>query len=149
MRQTSKTPSAQTKKRIQELLRQIGLARQEGICFFSGKEIGGKTHLECTSKQTKDGHIIMQYDHLNPREHNVSFADARLGIVICQGLHGWKSFNDGNKRLYDAAAKHYLPPDIVKLWELVEADRKSHPMGAWEWQKIELALTQDLAQGNY
>ncbi len=144
MRQTSKTPSAIAKKEIQELLRQIGLVKQKGKCFFAGKEISGKIHSYCTSKDTKDGHLIMQYDHLNPREKNVSFANPDLGVVICQGVHGWKSFSDTNKKLYDQAVRKYLSPKRRKLWKRVEADQKSYPMSAWDWAKEEIALIQEL-----
>lgn len=146
MRQTAKTPSAQAKKVIQELLRQIGLARQGGECFFLGKWINGKTHAYCTSNETKDGHITMQYDHLESRSKNVSYADSRLGVVICQGLHGWKSFNDANKKIYDADIKKYLTPETITLWKRVEDDKKSYPMGIYEWNKTIIALTAELQQ---
>jgi len=135
MRTTSKTPSAQAKKEIQELLRQVGLKWQKGKCFFEDKEINGKIHSDCSGFAPSDGHLILQYDHLNPRERNVSYANPLLGIIVCKGLHGWKSFSDTNKQIYDKAAKKYLHPARKKLWKQVEDDRKSYPMSAWDWQK--------------
>jgi hypothetical protein len=144
MRQHAKTPSAQAKVRIQALLREIGIARQKGICFFAGKEVNGRIH-ECSGWRN-DGELVLQYDHLNPREKNVSFADSRLGLVICKGIHGWKSFSDANKKIYDDAARKYISPAQRKLWRRVENDHKNYPMGAWEWTKCEMALTQELKE---
>ena len=135
MRLHAKTDSAKLKVEIQALLRQIALKRQDGLCFFLGKAIGGRRHAYCTSNLTKDGHIVMQYDHLLSRAKNVSFANPDLGVAICQGLHGWKSVSDGNKKLYDIAAKKYVGARIRKLWKRCEDDGGTYPMGAWEWSK--------------
>jgi hypothetical protein len=32
------------------------------------------------------------------------------------------------------------------LWDRVENERKTYAMGLWEWTKVELALTKDLAE---
>lgn len=144
MRKNANTPSALAKVEIQELLRQVGLKWQNGTCFFLGKKIGGKVHSRCTSKETKDGHIVMQYDHLNPRERNVSYANPLLGLVICQGLHGWKSFNDSNKKLYDDAARKYISVERRKLWKKVEEDHKSYLMTLWDWEKEIISLKAEL-----
>lgn len=142
MKKKSNTPSSLAKQEIQRLLREVGLKRQDGLCFFLGKQVGGKRH-EC-SGWANDGHLVLQYDHLNPRERNISYANPDLGVVICKGLHGWKSFSDGNKKLYDKVAMKYLSPARRKLWRRVEADRKSYPMVLWDWQKEIIALKKEL-----
>lgn len=139
MRSHSITPSARSKDHIQDLLREIALLR-DGGCVFRGKEIGGQLH-QCSSNATKDGHLVLQYDHLNPRSYNVSFYNLDLGVIICQGLHGWKKWH---KEEYDAAVKKLIGKKRTALWERIAADKKAYPMSAWDWAKVELALQSDL-----
>ena len=91
-----KEDTAQTvKDRIQAILRQIAIIRDGGCVLapFQGKD--GIPH--CNGYR-KDGELVLQYDHLNSRGFNVSYADARLGVIICKGHHGWKHMTDNNKK---------------------------------------------------
>jgi hypothetical protein len=41
---------------------------------------------------TKDGHLILQFDHLNTRARNISFGYRRLGVGVCERHHiFWKA----------------------------------------------------------
>jgi hypothetical protein len=133
LNKNSKTSSSQMKAEIQDLLRRYSLQR-DGGCVFRGIWFNGKVH-QCSSNQTKDGHLVLQYDHLNPRERNVSYANPDLGVIICQGLHGWKSFSDYNKQIYDEAVRDIIGPERSSLWDRVKQDHKSYPKSAWDWQK--------------
>jgi hypothetical protein len=91
---------------------------------------------------TKDGHTVLQYDHLNSRGFNVSFADVRLGVILCQGHHTWKTFRA--KKQYDELVRQIIGPERAALWDHVENDRKVYPMSAWDWAKVEIGLQQEL-----
>jgi hypothetical protein len=91
-----------------------------------------------------NGELVLQYDHLNSRAFNVSYADIRLGVILCKGHHGWKHFSDRNKKMYDEIMRKMIEPKRRALWDAVEADRRDYPMGLWDWQKVELALTDQL-----
>lgn len=140
MRQTSLTPTAQSKKRIQALARAIGIVR-DGGCVFRDREINGAPHY--CSGWRGDGQVVLQYDHLNSRRFSVSFADVRLGVIICRGLHGWKKWN---KEIYDEAVREVIGPERTALWDIVKKDRKSYLMTSWDWAKVEIALTKDLEE---
>ena len=86
--------------------------------------------------------IVLQYDHLNSRGFNVSFADIRLGVILCQGHHAWKTFRA--KKQYDIIVRQIIGPVRAALWDQVEQDSKPYPMSAWDWAKVEIALKQDL-----
>ena len=34
----------------------------------------------------------------------------------------------------------------AELWDRVENDRKTYPLSLWDWQRIEIALTQELSE---
>jgi hypothetical protein len=137
-----KADTAQTvKDRIQTLLRAIALIR-DGGCVLAPFQ--GKNGIPYCNGYRKDGEMIYQYDHLNSRAFNVSYADPRLGVIICKGHHGWKTFTDNNKKLYDALVRKIIGPARSKLWDRVETDRKTYHMGVYEWQKVELGLAAEL-----
>lgn len=138
LKRKGSTDTSKTKDRIQALCRQIALIR-DGGCIFDGNASVGW----CNGFKN-DGGLVYQYDHLNSRAFNVSFADVRLGVILCKGHHGWKHFSDANKKLYDRLVREIIGPKRTKLWDLVEEDRKIYPMSAWDWAKVEIALTKDL-----
>jgi hypothetical protein len=77
LRSNGKSETAKCKVRIQALLRELALLR-DGGCVLS--DLGGTGDIPyCHSQSTKDGHMVLQCDHLNSRQFNVSFADLRLG----------------------------------------------------------------------
>lgn len=78
------------KDRIQDLVRDIVIAR-DGGCIFrdapfevtqgSGPPCGG---------YAKDGHLILQADHLITRANGATYSDTRLLVCVCRNHHGWK-----------------------------------------------------------
>lgn len=140
LRRNGKSETAKCKVRIQALLRDLALLRDGGCVLF---EFGGTGNIPyCGSAPTKDGHIILQYDHLNSRGFNVSFADIRLGVILCQGHHAWKTFRA--KKQYDILVRQIIGPERAALWDQVEMDNTPYPMSAWDWVKVEIALKQEL-----
>jgi hypothetical protein len=144
LRSHGKSETAKCKLRIQELLRQLALLRDGGCVLWPLAGTGNIPY--CHSQDTKDGHMVMQYDHLNSRQFNVSFADLRLGVILCQGHHKWKHSSKRNEKEYDALIRQIIGLQRADFWDRAENDRKIYSMGLWEWTKVELALTQDLAR---
>jgi hypothetical protein len=112
-----KSDTALAKEHIQAELRRIVIARDGGCIFrpsFDVPSCGG---------YAKDGHLILQADHLLTRANSATFADPRLVVCVCKAHHGWKSVG-GNlrKAQYDAAVRAILPADRVALWDACEKD---------------------------
>lgn len=134
--------TSKTKSRIQDLIRKIAIIR-DGGCVLAPYQ-GQETIPYCNGYRS-DGELVLQFDHLNSRAFNVSFADVRLGVTLCKGHHGWKHFTDRNTKQYNELIKsEVIEPERVKLWELVEADRKIYPMSSHDWMKVEIGLKNDL-----
>lgn len=125
--------TAQLKENIQAELRRIVIAR-DGGCIFRprrvrvfgagtpAQEVRFSTVPECGG-YAKDGHLILQADHLLTRANSATFADPRLVVCVCKAHHGWKSVGSNrNKAQYDAAVRSILPPERVKLWDACEKD---------------------------
>ena len=130
--------TAQIKERIQYLVREIVIKRDKG-CIFK-KEKG---HI-CTGF-AKDGHLILQADHLLSRSNSATFADTRLIVCVCKGIHGWKSVgNNLRKAQYDERVKKLLPKERVKLWEKCEQDVHAHRTKKMDWQMELVALEMEL-----
>lgn len=131
---------SETKQRIQDLLLAIVKLR-DGGCIL--RVLPWHT---CTGF-AKDGHLILQADHLITRGNAATYADSRLVVCVCKGAHGWKSVG-GNlrKAQYDAIVKTLLPPERVALWEACEADSwKPQRTSAMDWKLQEIALQKELA----
>src|SRR3990167_2408830 len=83
------------KEAIQDQLRAIVIKR-DGGCVMRGRF--GHT---CSGFR-KDGELILQADHLVSRSHSATYADERLVVCVCKGLHGWKSVGSNlRKAEYD------------------------------------------------
>lgn len=136
MRARSKSLVAQVKRRIQQLVRKIVILR-DGGCVLRGLEFG-----PCTSSFTKDGHLVLQADHLVSRGKNIGFADTRLIVCLCEGHHTKKTF--AWKKQIEAKYRELIGRERTALWDRAEADTKSYPMGLWEWEKVELGLKEEL-----
>jgi hypothetical protein len=82
------------KQRIQDLVRDIVIKR-EGGCIFRGDVPNpeGWTIPTCNGF-AKDGHLILQADHLITRANSATYADTRLIVCLCKGHHGWKSWHE-------------------------------------------------------
>jgi len=138
MRTTSKSSTAQSKKRIQALLRELAI-RRDGGCVLSKR-----TDISPCSGYSAGGNLILQYDHLHSRAFGVSFADLRLGVILCKGHHFWKSKVPGAKERYDDMIREIIEPARVELWNRVKADRKIYHRTASDWDKEEMALIAEL-----
>jgi hypothetical protein len=134
-----KFDTAQTvKDRIQELLRQIAIARDGGCILRDCPEAGS-----CGGYRT-DGELILQYDHLVTRARSVSYGDIRLGVALCKAHHG--GFKKWNKERYDRLMRRILPPERVALWDRIEADNRTYPMGKSDWLTVEIGLRAELTK---
>jgi hypothetical protein len=131
------------KQEIQDLVRQIVIKR-DGGCIFK-KEKG---HI-CTG-YANDGHLILQADHLISRGNSETFADTRLIVCVCKGIHGWKSVGANlRKAEYDERVKKLISSERVKLWEDCEKRRfNSYKMGAYDWKLEIVNLTSELKDLN-
>jgi hypothetical protein len=141
-----KSPTALCKKRIQALLREIVILRDGGCVLRHFQHIAGRCF---NTTPTKDGHLILQFDHLNSRAFSVSYADTRNGVCACEGHHGtWKL---RNPVVYVALVREYILATTggARWWAKVEEflhDRSVHHMTRWDWEKQELALKQELRE---
>ncbi len=132
--------TAVLKDEIQYLVREIVIIRDDG-CVFK-KEKG---HI-CTGF-AKDGHLILQADHLLSRANSATFADTRLIVCVCKGIHGWKSVgNNLRKTEYDERIKKLLPIERVKLWERCEQDMHAHKTYKPDWQMSIVVLKRELTE---
>lgn len=137
MRRISLNDSAQAKKQIQSVLRDIVIKRDGGCILRDIRNCGG----EIGNKG-----VVLQADHLITRANSATYADSRLVVCVCRRCHGWKSLG-GNlrKAQYDELVKTVLPKERVELWERCERESwKPVRKGAHDW-KLELAaLKQEL-----
>jgi hypothetical protein len=138
LRKHGKSETSKCKARLQALLRQIALIRDKRCILRGNRE------LKPCSGYREDGELVLQYDHLNSRQFNISYADVRLGVILCKGHHGWKHFTDANKKQYDRIVRGLIGEARAKLWDRVEADRKMYPMALSDWLKLEIALAVEL-----
>jgi len=120
------------KQDIQDLVRDIVIKR-DGGCIFRNES------WHTCSGFAKDGHLILQADHLITRGNSETFADTRLIVCVCKGIHGWKSVGSNMRKAeYDERVKKILPKTRVKLWEDCEKNRfNSYRMSAYDW-KLEI-----------
>ena len=136
-RKSSKSPVALCKIRIQALLRQAAINRDGGCVLRHYEEAGA-----CGGYK-KDGELILQAEHLVTRGNSISFGDMRNIVCLCRNHHGfWKpQFS----RLYWELVERHIGKERWEWIKRVEADRRPHPMCLYDWEKIELALTQELS----
>lgn len=136
LRKKGKSETAQCKDRIQALLRQLAIKRDGGCVLRNYPEAGA-----CGGFR-KDGELILQAEHLNTRERNISYGDMRNIVCLCKRHHGcWKP---QYSRLYWELIEKIIGKKRWKWLKRVEADKKSYPMGLHEWTKIEIGLKQEL-----
>src|ERR1700733_1626491 len=83
LREKSDSPTAQCKSRIQALLRAIAILRDGGCVLRFYSEAGA-----CGGYRN-DGELILQAEHLNTRERNISYGDIRNIECLCQRHHGY------------------------------------------------------------
>ena len=138
LRLKSVSTTAQLKDDIQNLVREIVILKYDG-CIFK-KEKG---HI-CTG-YAKDGHLILQADHLLSRSNSATYADTRLIVCVCKGIHGWKSVGSNlRKEEYDNRVKKLLPKEVITLWEKAEKDRRTHKAYKMDWNLEKVCLEKEL-----
>jgi hypothetical protein len=76
-----KSDVALIKDDIQAYCRDIVILR-DGGCIFRNEP----GHV--CSGFAKDGHLILQADHLITRANSATYADTRLIVCVCKGIHG-------------------------------------------------------------
>lgn len=129
LRKESKDTTAKTKKRIQALLREL-VTKRDGGCVLRKYMTTGA----CSGP--------LQAEHLISRSNSISFGDERNIICLCQRHHiFWKP---QHSRLYWELIEKIIGEKRWKWLKRVEADTKPHRMTLWDWQKIELELTQQI-----
>ncbi len=171
LKRESESDTALIKKEIQRLAREVVIKR-DGGCIFSDQRghhidipkvenyskdtviFGGDTLplgevatfiVPPCNGYAKDGHLILQADHLVSRSNSATYADTRLIVCVCRGHHGWKSVG-GNlrKKRYDAIVRQLISPERVALWDKMEASSWKPTKVVWA---LELAaLKQELAR---
>ena len=143
LKQHSSSDVAKVKENIQALIREIVILR-DGGCIFRDPDIQARFDLPPCNGYAKDGHLILQADHLVTRANSASYADPRLVVCACKGHHGWKSVG-GNRRkaIYDEAVRKIIEPERVALWDRMEADERSKHGNRYalsDWKKEEAYL---------
>lgn len=130
MRKSAKTETAKLKERIQALVREIVIKRDKH-CVLRG------FRFPCSK--------VLQAHHLISRGKNIGFADTRLIVLVCNGHHTAITFATGSDRwVYENFIRGMIGKERAALLDRAEADQKSHPMSAWDWGKVVLALEAEL-----
>lgn len=143
------------KDHIQALVREIVIAR-DGGCILGDRVKSNANGSTITLYSTtflgvpscnghaKDGHLILQADHLITRANSATYADTRLIVCVCIGHHGWKKWNEAR---YNEIVRQLLPADRVALWDKAHAARyQPTRMFTSDWLKEEAALKQELKE---
>lgn len=81
LRLAGHSTTADLKKEIQALLRQIVIKRDEGCILRNYPSTG-----QCGGYR-KDGELILQAEHLHTRSNAASFSDSRLVVCLCSRHH--------------------------------------------------------------
>ncbi len=135
LRVVGHSTTAEQKQEIQYLVREIVMKR-DGGCILRNLP----SH-RCSGFSKKDGHLILQADHLISRANSATYADTRLIVCICNGLHGWKKWHEAE---YNEMVRKVISKERVALWDRCEADRRSHKTRKMDWKVEILALKQEL-----
>jgi hypothetical protein len=89
----------------------------------------------------KDGELIYQADHLETRANCATYADTRLIVCICKGLHGWKKWNEPR---YNELIRPLIGPERCVLWDKFHAARyKPTRTTLYDWELALAALKQE------
>ena len=130
-----KSDTAQTKRRIQALLREIVIKRDGGCILRNIRHCNGLP-----------GVAVLQADHLISRANSATYADIRLVVCVCRPCHAWKSLGGNQrKREYDELVRALLPKDRIELWDRCERDSwRPKRTSATDWKLAEAALQAEL-----
>jgi hypothetical protein len=128
------------KDRIQALVREIVIAR-DGGCVFRWSQW---SPVPPCNGYAKDGHLILQADHLVTRANSATYADTRLIVCVCRGHHFWKTYN---KERYDEIVRSLIGPERCALWSKMHDERYiPRRKFTYDWRKDLAALRQELRQ---
>jgi hypothetical protein len=131
IRVAGKSTTAEVKREIQALLREIVMIRDKK-CILHG--------VRCNHEVGMEG-VVWQAEHLVERSNSATFADHRLVVLVCRNCHGWKHFKKSNHDQYDAWVKMKLPTDRKALWEMCEKNIwQPRRTTAFDWKLEKLAL---------
>lgn len=133
LRVAGKSTTAEDKREIQRLLREIVMRRDRG-CIL---------RMERCGNELDTPNVVFQADHLIERSNSATYADPRLVVCICKGCHGWKHFKKSNHDEYNRLIKEIIPLERVKLWERCERD--SWKPQKQDWKLHILALKKELS----
>lgn len=137
IKRESPDDTAQCKKRIQALLRQLAIQRDGGCVLRHYTDIAGR----CGGYRG-DGELILQAEHLNTRARNISYGDMRNIVCLCSHHHGhWKP---EHSREYWKLIEQIIGPERQAWLDRIQADQRPYHMVLWDWQKLEMELRQQL-----
>lgn len=106
------------KTQIQAKLRAIRLILDGGCILRNYPETGA-----CGGYRA-DGELICQFDHLNSRTHSISFADERLGVILCKRHHiFWKKQYPAQ---FEKIVRKIIGRERCKLLDRVRADYRPY-----------------------
>lgn len=132
LRVVGHSTTAEDKREIQRLVREIVMLRDGGCILRKYRHCGGEI-----------GNAVIQADHLITRANSATYADTRLIVCVCRACHGWKHWHEQE---YNDLVKTILHPIRVSLWERCEADRKRGITVKQDWKIQIMALKQELAR---
>lgn len=130
IRVAGKSTTAEDKKEIQRLVREIVMKRDGGCVLRKLRNCGGEI-----------GQAVIQADHLITRGNSATFADTRLIVCLCRNCHGWKHYHE---KEYEALVRTILPKQRIQLWDRCEEARQAHRTHKADWKIEILALKQEL-----
>ncbi len=131
----SQSSSAQTKVRIQALLRAIVMRRDGGCILRHYPESGA-----CGGFR-RDGGLILQAEHLHTRANAASFADTRLVVCLCMRHHIY--YKPQHSSEYNKLVRKHIGLERAALWDLIEENR--YKATKVDLKLEELALIQELS----
>lgn len=136
LRKVSKDDVSQCKARLQSILREIVILRDGGCVLRHYPEAG------VCGGYRKDGELILQGEHLNTRSRNVSYAEPRNLVCLCQHHH--IHFKPQYSQLYWELIERHIGKERWDFYKRMRDDQRTYHMTLWDWQKEELMLTQEL-----
>jgi hypothetical protein len=131
------------KDEIQETVRQIVIARDGGCIFsFPADDDVDLSNVPDCNGYAKDGHLILQADHLITRANAATYPDTRLIVCVCKGHHGWKRWNEAR---YNEIVRTLIGKERCKLWDKMHDERyKPTRKFTYDWNLELAALKQEL-----
>jgi len=135
IRIVGQSTTAELKREIQALVRQIVMKRDGGCVIRDLRPCGGVLGTVG---------VVFQADHLITRSNSATYADTRLIVCVCKGCHMWKKFH---KEDYDVLVKTVLSKERVKLWDdSLALQHIPKRVGAYDWKLAIVALKQELSE---